>query len=157
MSCQNFEKALKLAPKCKFYTTAGGKTKAEIIEAEKQLGIKFSKQMYEYYEKLGYLSFYGNEIFGIDPEDNSGILEGNSVAYALNDRKEYGLSDKWIPIYNYSDGNMAYSDYSSLNEYGEPRIIIAENTDKGYIVAGISADDFGDFLLQLVQEQLDLQ
>ena len=39
----------------------------------------------EFYKKYGYLSFFGNEIYGIDPEDDSGILEGNSVAYALND------------------------------------------------------------------------
>ena len=76
------------------------------------LGVKFSSQSREFYEKYGYLSFYGNEIFGIDPYDDSGTLEGNSVAYALNDRAEYNLSDQWIPIYDFEDGNMAYLDYS---------------------------------------------
>lgn len=40
------------------------------------LNIKFSNQSIEFYKKYGYLSFYGNEIFGIDPDDDSGILRG---------------------------------------------------------------------------------
>lgn len=89
MSYTNFIKAMELAPKCKFYTTAGGKSEEEIDMSEKKLGISFSPQCKEFYKKYGYLSFFGNEIYGIDPEDDSGILEGNSVAYALNDREEY--------------------------------------------------------------------
>lgn len=54
-------------------------------------------------------------------------LEGNCVAYALNDREEYGLSHSYIPIYNYGDGTMAYMDCSILNEEEEPRIVILEN------------------------------
>ncbi|MBD5476858.1 MAG: SMI1/KNR4 family protein [Lachnospiraceae bacterium] len=91
MSYQNFIKAMELAPKCKFYTTVGGKTEEDIRMSEKMLDIIFSNQCREFYAKCGYLSFYGNEIFGINPNDDSGILEGNSVAYALNDRKEYNL------------------------------------------------------------------
>ena len=88
MSWENYERSMELAPKCRFYTTAGGKSTQEIEEAEKLLGIKFSKQYRDFNEKYGYLSFYGNEIFGIDT-NNLGELEGNSLAYALNDRKEY--------------------------------------------------------------------
>lgn len=71
------------------------------------LGIKFSKQCREFYAKYGYLSFFGNEIFGIDPNDDSGELEGNSVTYALNEREENGLPMEWIPVYNFDDGYMA--------------------------------------------------
>ena len=66
MSYANFVKALELAPQCKFYTTAGGKSDEEIGASEKILGVTFSKQCKEFYKKLGYLSFFGNEIFGID-------------------------------------------------------------------------------------------
>lgn len=155
MSYQNFKKALELAPKCKFYTTAGGKTQEEIVKSEELLGVKFSKQLLEFYEKDGYLSFFGNEIFGIDPDDDSGVLEGNSVAYALNDRKEYNLPKKWIPIYNYEDGNMAYLDYLNLNADDEPRVIMCMYTGEEYEITEKVADDFGDFLLELVEEQLD--
>ena len=100
-----------------------------------------------------YLSFYGSEIFGIDPDDDSGILEGNSVAYALNDRDEYSLPEEWIPIYDFDDGSMAYLDYSHLNKQKEPRVIMASYDGEEYEVVEILAEDFGDFVLQLVQEQ----
>ena len=155
MSYQNFEKAMSLAPKCQFYTTVGGKTLEEILKSEELLGIKFSKQCLEFYKQYGYLSFYGNEVFGIDPDEDSEILEGNSVAYALNDRKEYNLPISWIPIYNYEDGNMAYLDFDNKNEEGEPRIIMCIYTGEAHEIAEVIADDFGDFLLSLVEQQLD--
>lgn len=154
MSYANYIKAMKLAPMCKFYTTEGGKSEEIILQSEKKLGINFSKQCRDYYSKYGYLSFYGNEIFGIDPDDNSGVLEGNSIAYAINDRNEYNLPFYWIPIYNYDDGNMAYLDYSALNEEKEPRVIVAYYDENKYKIVEVIAEDFGDFLLQLVQEQL---
>ena len=58
MSYANFVKALELAPQCKFYTTAGGKSDEEIGASEKILGVTFSKQCKEFYKKLGYLSFF---------------------------------------------------------------------------------------------------
>ena len=139
MSWENYERSMELAKKCRFYTTAGGKSTQEIEEAEKLLGIKFSKQYRDFNEKYGYLSFYGNEIFGIDT-NNLGELEGNSLAYALNDRKEYNLPYYFLPFYNYE---------------GEPRIVILEYDGLKYGVSETVADDFGDFILELVQEELE--
>lgn len=155
MSYQNLKDAMELAPKCKFYTTVGGRSKEEIRKSEELLGVKFSAQCREFYEQYGYLSFFGNEIFGIDPNDDSGELEGNSVAYALNDRMEYGLPEAWIPLYNFDDGCMAYLDYSSLNEENEPCVIVATFTGSGYEVVEQIAEDLGEFILSLVKEQLD--
>lgn len=154
MSYTNYIKAMELAPKCKFYTTVGGKSKKEIEMSEKMLEVEFSTQCKDFYEKYGYLSFEGNEIFGIDPEDDSGILEGNSVAFALNDRYEYDLPKKWIPIYDFGDGNMAYLDYSSLNMEDEPQVIMAFYNGKNYQIVKVLAEDFGNFILQLVSEYL---
>ena len=155
MSYQNYKEAMKIAPKCRFYTTAGGKTQEEISKSEELLSVKFSKQCREFYEQYGYLSFFGNEIFGIDPNDTSGELEGNSVAYALNDREEYGLPTHWIPIYPFDDGSMAYLDYSSLNDDGEPCVITARFNGSAYQAEETIAEDFGNFVLQLVKEQLE--
>lgn len=155
MSYQNYKEAMELAPKCQFYTTAGGRSIAEISKSEELLEVRFSKQCREFYEKYGYLSFYGNEIFGIDPNADSGILEGNSVACALHDRAEYGLPKEWIPIYNFDDGYMAYLDYSSLNEEGEPCVIVAGYDGSEYQVEETIAEDFGEFVLELVKEQIE--
>ena len=83
MSYKNFRKAMELAPKCKFYTTAGGKTKEEILMSENILGLSFSPQCKEFYEMYGYLSFYGNEIYGIDPEDDPHIPCSRSKLLAI--------------------------------------------------------------------------
>lgn len=154
MSYKSFVKAMKMAPKCRYYTTAGGKTEEEIGKAEDMLQIKFSRQAREFYKKYGYLSFYGNEIYGIEPNDTSGILEGNSVAYALEERKINGLPEEWIPIYNYEDGNMAYLDYSSLNKENEPNVIMAYYDGKNYNVVKVVAEDFGSFILALILDQI---
>ena len=155
MSYQSLVKAMKLAPKCRFYTTAGGKSEEEIEQSERVLNISFSNQHREFLSKYGYLSFAGNEIFGINPDGDSGILEDNSVAYAINDRKEYHLPKEWIPIYNFEDGNMAYLDYSSLNIEKEPKVIMAFYDGAKYVIVETIADDFGDFFLQLVNGEIE--
>lgn len=38
MSYLDLKKALELAPKCKFYTIAGGKSEEEILKSEQMLG-----------------------------------------------------------------------------------------------------------------------
>lgn len=156
MSFKHLIKAMKLAPKCKYYTTVGGRTAEEIDKSEELLDIKFSKQSIEFYKKMGYLSFFGHEIFGINPNSNTGNLDGNSVLYALNDRKEYELPKKWLPIYNFGDGSMAYLDYSDLNDEEEPSVISAIYIGNNeYRIIEKVAPDLGEFLLMLVEESLE--
>lgn len=152
MSYSNFIKAMELAKKCKYFFSENGRSEDEINRAEDMLGIKFSKECLEFYLHYGYLSFVGNEIFGIYPDDMTGEPEGNSLAYALEERINNGLSPNWVPIYNYNDGNMAYLDYSNLNESMEPRVIEAFYDGKNYVTVGVEAEDFGDFILRLVEE-----
>ena len=157
MSYQSFEMALKLAKKCNGYFTHGAKTDKEIDFAEKGLNIKFSRQNREYYRKVGYLSFEGCEIFGVYPESDMTVLEGDSYAYALHDRKSSRLPHDWLPIYNFDDGYMGYLDYSKLNEANEPSVIMAFHDGAKYCIAERVAEDFGDFILNLVKEQLARQ
>ena len=100
--------------------------------------------------RTAYLSFWGNEIFGIDP-DNMDELEGNSLAYALNDREEYGLPYYLVPICNFDDGCMAYLNYSSLNNDGEPCVVAAVYNGSEFEIMESLAEDFGDFVLHLVK------
>ena len=81
-------------------------------------------------------------------------MEGNSVAYALNDRFEYGLPNEWIPIFNCGDGSMVYLDYSTLNGDNEPRVILGAYNGLEYTVVDTLSEDFGDFMLELVTESL---
>ena len=78
MSWENYENAMELAKNADFIRLHLEKTTAEIQNAEKLLGVKFSNQFWDFNAKYGYLSFYGNEIFGADP-DHLDEMEGNRV------------------------------------------------------------------------------
>ena len=154
MSYLNFQKAKELAKQCNDYYTGKSKTTEEIIKSEEMLGMKFSKQLLDYYSGIGYLSFLGIEIYRIYPNSKSGTMAGNSIASALHDREKYNLSSKWLPIYFFDDGYMGYLDYSQINEEGEPPVIMAVYDGSEYVVVEKVAEDFGDFLPLLVEEQL---
>lgn len=140
-----------LAKELEFYTTAGGRTEEEIARSEALLGLKFSRQYRAFNMDYGYLSFSGHEIFGVDPDDLE-ELERNALAYALHDREAWHLPAHLLPIYNFDDGCMAYLDFSSRNSEGEPRVVMAESSGEGYEIVQPLAEDFGDFLLTLVEE-----
>ncbi len=155
MSYENFKRAIELAPQCEYYTAGKGLSLEEIHKAEEILGVKFSLQLLEFYQKFNYLSFRGHEFFGIDLESDSDILEGNSLAYALHERINYNLPEPWIPIYNFGEGSIACLDYGSLNMSNEPSVIRALYNGKEYLRLEQVADDFGSFILSLVEESFE--
>jgi len=158
MSYQNFKKATKLAKKCEDYDDGGGKADAVISKAEELLGIKFSRQVNEYLKEFGWIEFFGVELFGITKDDFSGkVLEGNCVEWALSEREKYKLPKNWLPIYNFDDGYMGFLDFDNLNEEGEPSVIMAIYNGTEYVVTEKVANDLGDFILGLVEEQLKEQ
>ncbi|MCL2474555.1 MAG: SMI1/KNR4 family protein [Chloroflexi bacterium] len=157
MSYQNFEKALELAKQCEFYMVKGERSGEVVAKAEELVGFKFSKQNFEFFKKTGYLSFSGNEFYGICKDDFSGSYTGCSVEATLQDRKEYNLPPQWLTIYFFDDGYMGYLDYGQLNEDGEPPVIMAIYNGDEYVVTEKVAEDLGDFILQLVENQLARQ
>ncbi len=157
MSYSSFHKAMELAKKCNYYKTAGKQTKELLDKVENSYDFKISPQHYECFKDYGYIMFFGAEIYGIYEGAFDGIYAGNAVVATLQDRKEYNLPKEWIPIYDYSDGYFAYLDYACLNSEKEPRVILGIYTGKKYEIAEVIATDLGDFLLELVQQQLDSQ
>ena len=150
MSYNSFQTACRLIKNFDDFECSGGKPDKVIRKAEKDLNIMFSRQCYEFYKNFDYSVFGGIEIFGIQTGANSQILEGNIVAYALNDRHEYNLPFFWIPFLNFGDGSMAYYDYSTLNNDKEPRIIRAGFVNHKFELIEQLAEDFGDFLQDLI-------
>lgn len=152
MSYQRFMDACKQMKQFTDFEFSGGRSDIDISQAEIELGLRFSRQCRAFIKEFDYVSFDGNEIFGIVDGASSPILEGNLVAYTKNDRALLGLPAVWIPFYNFGDGTMAYYDYSVLNEDQEPRIIraIYNPVKKEFAVIERLAEDFGEFLFQLV-------
>lgn len=157
MSYASLVKALILAKRCQFYTVKGELTNEVIAKAEALFGTKFSKQNRHFFKEAGYLSFSGNEFYGICKEDFSGTHTGCAIEATLQDRKELNLPTKWLTIYFFDDGYYGYLDYSQLNEDGEPPVIMAIYDGKKHVTIERVAEDLGDFILRLVEEQLARQ
>ena len=155
MSYNNFQKAMELAKTIEYYENAGKQSKELLEKVEETFGFRLSPQHYEYLHEYGYVMFFGTEFYGIYRDVFEGIYAGNAVVATLQDRDEFNLPKEWIPIYDYSDGQMAYLNYSQLNEDGEPAIIIGLYDGEKYIIIERVAEDLGDFLLQMVQEQMN--
>jgi len=154
MSYQNFRNAIELAKQCRYYTIKGERTNEVVAMAEELVGLNFSKQNYEFFKELGYLSFFGNEFFGICKDDFSGGHSGCAVEATIQDRKELNLPPQWLTIYFFDDGYYGYLDYSQLNEDREPPVIMAIYNGKEFVEVEKVAEDLGDFLLELVKDQL---
>ena len=155
MSYANFKEAMELAKKCDFYETGKGISDEIIKKAEEELGIAFSRELYEYLREYSYMEFSGCEFYGITTEDFSEIYCGSIIEATISDRKEYGLPLKWIPILYLDDGYTAYLDYDNLNSEGEPRVIEGIYMGNNYYeMTAILAEDFGDYILQIAKEEL---
>ena len=157
MSYMNFEKALTLAKRCAGYLDGGGKSDRVIAEAEKLLDIKLSKQNAQYFKQCGFIEFFGNEIYGIVKDDFSGTHVGCAIEATLHDRKELNLPMQWLTLFFFDDGYYGYLDYSQLNEDEEPPVIMAIYDGEKYVAVEKIAEDLGDFLIGLVEEQLAKQ
>ena len=157
MSYNNFKKAMKLAREIEYYNNAGKQSKELLNKVEKAYGLKLSPQHYEYLYEYGYIMFFGTEFYGIYKDAFEGIYAGNAIIATLQDRQEFNLPKYWIPIYDYSDGEVAYLNYSLLNENGEPAIIIGLYNGEEYVMIEQIAEDLGDFFLQIVEEQINNQ
>ena len=176
MSYKNFEKALELVKQCEDYTPGKGRTDEIIAQGEKLFGCKFSKQAKEYFKRYGWIGFGSQDFYGISTDDFSDKTCGGAIESALRDRKEFGLPKEWLCIHDFGyDGWRAFLDYGNLNKEGEPPVIVsrgmgkefqgankfaegkAEYIDRNYLTDGIFAEDFGDFLLCLVEEELERQ
>lgn len=158
MSYNDFIKAMNLAKKCDNYSTMNSVKPEIIAKAEAAIGISFSRQLKEYLSTYGSICFFGVELYGINNENfNSKFLEGNLVEWTLNERKVTHLNNNWLPIRFEDDGAMAFLDFSDMNDEGEPHIILAEDHGDGYEKNDIIADDLGEYVLELVEWQLEDQ
>jgi len=160
MSYVNYLKATNLLLKCDDYHSGGGKSLYTVERAEKILDVAFSKQIKDYLTTFGCVSFSEHEMDGIakDTFDDFTTLAGNMVEMTLFFRQNHGLPKKWLPIYCFGyNGYYGYLDHSQLNADGEPPVIMAMFDGEKYIIVERVAEDFGDFLLELVENCLNNQ
>ncbi len=157
-SYKSYTSAMDKAAECDDYDVGSGVPEETVKNAEKLLGIQFSKQLREYLLNYGWMEFFGVELYGIYNNDFSCTeIEGCIVEWALSERKSNNLDPKWVPVRFEDDGAMAFLDYNRLNAEGEPPVISAVLTDNGYKVQSDLAEDLGEYILELVNDQLEDQ
>ena len=150
----SLDMALDKAKECENYFTSGGVDDDVIRKSEEILGIKFSKMQIKYYKKCEYLSFYGNEFKGLNPDDVNGETATNSISCALQERKK-NLPKEWLPFYDYGfDGYMACVDFTDISNDGEPSVILTYYDGEKYIKTEKLADNIGDFILNVINGKL---
>lgn len=157
MSIENLKEALTRAEECEGYFALGPKSESVIKKAEELLGFDLSEQTKYFFQTVGYLEFFGHEFYGIIKDDFTGQPTGCAVEYALAERKATGLPGLWLPVFFLDDGEMAYLDYSQIASTGEPPVIAGYYNGDEYEVSETLASDLGDYLLELVNIQLDEQ
>ena len=123
----------------------------KIINAQQMLKVKFPRSYILFLEKYGAGDIFGIEIFGIikDSEiDASSIPNGIWLTSFL--RKEIGLPKEYVVVGETGSGEYYVIDTVSQDEFNESPILIVYLNKKVEKVA----DSFGEFLYQILDEQI---
>lgn len=157
MSLDNYNKAVALIEGNKTKGYFAGPRSGNLIKlAENTLGIQFSGMYRSFLEKYGAGSFGSQEIYGVISSDFENSSVPDAIWYTLTERKEIGLLPNLLVIYDTGAGELFCLDFNQSNKDNEPAVVS--------FVPGVSlekqsyekiADDFGDFLLDLVSREIN--
>lgn len=155
MSHKIYESAIEKVQECDEFDCGSEYSIYVIEKAERLLDINFSAQLKDYLMNFGYIDFSGVEIYGIVDESfslNKNTLEGCMIEWTLKERESNNLNPKWVALRFEDDGGMAFLDFENLNDDGEPRVILAVANENGYKFEYEIAEDFGEYLSELVDK-----
>ncbi|MBM7706500.1 hypothetical protein JOD03_001403 [Chryseomicrobium aureum] len=129
-----------------------------IEKAERVIGLKFPSLYSGFLKEFGYLGFGAQEVYGIINDDfvNSSIPDG--IWYTLQLREDVNLPSNFLAICYDGMEEVYCLDFNNVDKNGEPKVVAI---DMGYDLEHqkiqIVAEDFGDFLLELVELELELE
>ncbi|EIT87463.1 hypothetical protein A374_00145 [Fictibacillus macauensis ZFHKF-1] len=133
----------------------GGRSNELIKWAEEKLGVKFTGLYLDYLQTFGVGNFGSQEIYGIinDNFENSSVPD--AIWYTLTERKEINLPNNLLVIYDTGSDELFCLDFNQLDEKGEPKVVsFVPGLDLGSQSYELIANDFGDFLLDLVMQEV---
>lgn len=157
MSLDSYNKALELMHgeknMCHF---AGVRTEKLICIAEEVIGYKFPQIYRHFLKEFGAGNFGSQEVYGVIDEDFENSSVPDAIWYTLMEREEIKLPPNLLVIYDSGGEELCCLDFSNLNEMREPRVV-------SFILGQpltaqkfeIIADDFGDFLLDLITKEIE--
>ncbi|MGG2091467.1 SMI1/KNR4 family protein [Bacillus sp. S13(2024)] len=157
MSWDNYKKAITLMAEyedeCDF---VGERSEDVVKKAEQALGLRFSNMYRDFVKRYGAGNFGGEEIYGVIGEDFENSSVPDAIWVTLTERKESNLPQNVLVITDTGMGEWYCLDFNQCNAEGEPLVITydsgLEPDEQKY---DRIANNFGDFLLALVKEEVD--
>ena len=156
MSVETYQKAKQIiSAQTDIADFVGGRSNDLISMAENELNLKFTGLYLDYLQTFGAGNFGAEEIYGIinDDFENSSVPDG--IWYTLTERKEANLPNNLLVIYDTGSEELFCLDFNNLDDKNEPRVVsFVPGMQLESQTYEIIANDFGDFLLDLVKEEL---
>lgn len=157
MSEKTYKKAKKYILKHDDLADFDGAKPVDLIQkAEAKLNVKFTGLYLDFLQTFGAGNFGSEEIFGIIDEDFEHSSVPDGIWYTLTLRESMNLPGHYVVIYDTGSDEVFCLDFNDQNDKGEPKVIAL---DPGYALdeqsLEVIADDFGDFLLDLVNSELE--
>lgn len=159
MSYENYLKAVSIMEEHKESCFFAGRRSEELVSlAERTLGLQFPKTYREFVLNYGAGSFGAAEIYGVISDDFVNSCVPDVVWCNLSQRKDFNFPQNLLIIYN-TGGEYEYClDFNKLNNEGEPPVVeSAIGFDPSEQTYEKIADDFGDFLLDIITRELEFQ
>lgn len=93
--------------------------------------------------------------YGIINADFENSSVPDAIWYTLTERREINLPDNLLVIYDTGSDEIFCLDYSHLDDNGEPKVVsFLPGVDLESQTYEIIANDFGDFLLDVVKQEV---
>lgn len=132
----------------------GPRSEELVNEAEVALSLKFPPIYRRFLLEFGAGNFGSCEIYGITTNKFQNASVPNGIWYTLSERKESQLPNNYVVIYNTGDGELFCLDIPGDEK--EAHIVTFEpGLDPDEQAREVVAEDFGSFLLQMINEELE--
>lgn len=133
----------------------GGRTDELIIMAEEKLGLKFTGLYLDYLQTFGAGNFGAQEVYGIITNDFENSSVPDAIWYTLTERNEINLPNNFLIIYDTGSDELFCLDFNKSNETKEPKVVsFVPGIELKSQTYEIIANDFGEFLLNLVEREI---
>jgi len=156
MSVETYQKAKQIiSAQTDIADFVGGRSNDLISMAENELDLKFTGLYLDYLQTFGAGNFGAEEIYGIINDDFENSSVPDAIWYTLTERKETNLPNNLLVIYDTGSEELFCLDFNNLDDKNEPRVVsFVPGIQSESQTYEIIANDFGDFLLDLVKEEL---
>ena len=159
MSLENYEKAVQIIKNTNSKSSfIGVRTDELISKAEEVISLNFTGTYRDFLKNYGAGNFGSEEIYGIIDDDFEDSSVPDAIWYTLSERKEINMPRNLLVIYATGDGELYCLDFNRINGEKEPAVVsFFPGFDLNIQKYEIIAKDFGEFLLQRVTAELEME